>query len=97
MPHFCMYSGTSFEALFCAAPVGGSEGGGGGGVEVCACSSSRAVAEDDRSRRDVPLAVETGRTHLRQALKCRMDGGTDAMAMDEDARGYRGAMVLLRK
>jgi large subunit ribosomal protein L4 len=58
-----------------------SEGGGVGGaaVEGCVCTSSRAVAEDERKRRGVPLVLESCRTHRRHVLNCRIDGVTDAI------------------
>ena len=74
MPHFCMYSGVSWEPVFCVAPSEGFEGGGGGVAFVgCVCTSSRATAEVERRRR-VPLAAGSCRTHLRQALNWRRVG-----------------------
>jgi hypothetical protein len=63
--------------------VTSSDGGGvgGAGVEDCVCTSSRAAAEDERNRRGVLLALERWRTHRIHVLNCRIDGGTDAMAI----------------
>jgi hypothetical protein len=69
--------------------VASSDGGGGGGAGVvgCVCTSSRAMAEDERKRRGVPLAVGVGRTHRRQMLKFRIEGVTDAMVVDKMVAG----------
>jgi hypothetical protein len=93
VPHFCMYSGTSPGVAFWAAPSGGLDGVGGGvALDGCVCSSSRATAEVERRRRGEPLALGICRTHRRQALNCRIDGVTEAMAIDgvvDDVQGRR--------
>lgn len=87
MPHFCIYSGTAGAGAFWAAPSGGFDGGGGGvAFAEGVCNSSRATAEVE-SRRRVPLALGSCRTHLRQVVNCRIDG---VAAM---AGGWLGVVV----
>lgn len=74
--------------------VASSDGGGlgGAGVEDCVCTSSRAAAEDEKKRCGLPLALARWRTHLIHVLNCRIDGGTDAMAI---GRGYANVVCHL--
>jgi hypothetical protein len=76
-----------------------SEGGGAGGaaVEGCVCTSSRAVAEDERKRRGVPLVLESCRTHRRHVLNCRTDGVTDAMAINRGVARIIARRAAARK
>jgi hypothetical protein len=77
-----MKSGIGSE-VFGEVKVASSEGGGvgGAGVEDCVWTSSRAIAEDERKRRGVPLVLDIWRTHRRHVLNCRVDGAMDAMAI----------------
>jgi large subunit ribosomal protein L4 len=76
-----------------------SEGGGAGGaaVEGCVCTSSRAIAEDERKRRGVPLVLEICRTHRKHVLNCRTDGVTDAMASNRGVAGVFARRTAARK
>lgn len=79
-----MYSGVRLDdaSSFIGAEVAAAGGGGGGGVGWWVWSSSRAAAEDERSRRGAPFPLAVRRTQPRHALNCRMDGLTDAIAIN---------------
>ena len=75
-----MNSGISSGVVVAFFESEGSTAGGGGGEEVdgWVCRSSRATADEERNRRDVPLrageVLADCRTHRRHAPNCRTDG-----------------------